>query len=70
MKPKPKSILSPSIRAQIKDGLKGKRPWWGWDSCHSEEGRDGTEMKRSSLGNRGRQGQLAEEERKKDLEEE
>lgn len=24
MKPQPKSILGPSIRAQIKDGLKGK----------------------------------------------
>lgn len=65
MKPKPKSILSPSIRAQIKDGLKGKRPWRGWDSCHSEEGRDGTELKRSSTGSRGRQGQLAGGERKK-----
>lgn len=42
MKLKPKSILGLSIRAQIKDGLKGKRPWRGWDSCHSEEGRDGT----------------------------
>lgn len=52
MKLKPKSILGLSIRAQIKDGLKGKRPWQGWDSCHSEEGRDGTEMKRSSVGSR------------------
>lgn len=52
MKPQPKSILGPSIRAQIKDGLKGKRPRQGWDSCHSEEGRDGLEMKRSSLRSR------------------
>lgn len=36
MKPQPKSILGPSIRAQIKDGLKDKRPRQGWDSCHSE----------------------------------
>lgn len=64
MKPQPKSILGPSIRAQIKDGLKGKGPGQGWDSCHSQEGRDGWEMKRSSLRSRGRQGQL-EAERKR-----
>lgn len=37
MKLKPKSILSPSIRAQINGGLKGERPW-GVGQLSLEEG--------------------------------
>lgn len=40
MKLKPKSILSPSIRAQINGGLKGERPW-GVGQLSLEEGMAG-----------------------------